>query len=95
MADRLRIRLHAGEQHLLQRLARVHGRAAPTSIRSTAAGLAYSLSKLSAAAIPFVLLPVLTSYGAAPALAVVSVAMALLATLVFTSPPAPRAPRWT
>ncbi|MEU1089949.1 MFS transporter [Streptomyces sp. NPDC005576] len=59
----------------------------PTSIRSTASGLAYSLSKLSASALPFALLPVLTSYGAGAALAVVSGAMALLALTVVTLAP--------
>ncbi|MDI5974357.1 MFS transporter [Streptomyces sp. SL13] len=59
----------------------------PTSIRSTAAGLAYSLSKLSAGVLPFALLPVLTTYGAGPALALVGAAMALLALLVATLAP--------
>lgn len=36
----------------------------PTHVRTSAAGAAYSLSRLSAAALPFVLLPVLTHHGA-------------------------------
>lgn len=56
----------------------------PTSIRATASGTAYSLSKLSAAAIPFALLPVLDAAGpvwlfGTVALAMVSVAATVLA----------------
>ncbi|MER7165669.1 MFS transporter [Micromonospora sp. NPDC000207] len=36
----------------------------PTAFRTTAAGAAYALSRLSAALLPFLLLPVLTGYGA-------------------------------
>lgn len=54
----------------------------PTAIRAGAAGAAYSLSKLSAAALPFILLPVLQTHGAGSLFAVISTAMALLAGLV-------------
>ncbi|MEV5177026.1 MFS transporter [Streptomyces flaveolus] len=54
----------------------------PTPIRASASGAAYSLSKLSAAALPFVLLPVLDAHGPASLFAVISAAMALLAALV-------------
>ncbi|GHF29906.1 MFS transporter [Streptomyces mashuensis] len=51
----------------------------PTAIRAAASGLAYSLSKLSAAALPFALLPVLEAYGAGPLFVVIAAAMSLLA----------------
>jgi len=54
----------------------------PTSIRAGASGAAYSLSKLSAAALPFVLLPVLDTHGPASLFTIISAAMALLAALV-------------
>ncbi|MBO0656153.1 MFS transporter [Streptomyces triculaminicus] len=54
----------------------------PTAIRAAASGLAYSLSKLSAAALPFALLPVLDSYGAGPLFGVIAAAMSLLAVTV-------------
>ncbi|MET7855115.1 MFS transporter [Streptomyces avermitilis] len=56
----------------------------PTAIRATASGAAYSLSKLSAAALPFVLLPVLDSYGPGALFAVIAAAMAALAVTVLT-----------
>ncbi|WP_369392528.1 MFS transporter [Streptomyces sp. CG1] len=56
----------------------------PTTIRATAAGAAYSLSKLSAAALPFVLLPVLDAHGAGALFAVIAAAMAVLALTVLT-----------
>lgn len=56
----------------------------PTAIRATAAGAAYSLSKLSAAALPFVLLPVLDAHGAGALFAVIAAAMAVLALTVLT-----------
>ncbi|WP_031079844.1 MFS transporter [Streptomyces sp. NRRL WC-3549] len=56
----------------------------PTAIRATASGMAYSLSKLSAAALPFVLLPVLDSYGPGALFAVIAAAMAALAVTVLT-----------
>lgn len=56
----------------------------PTAIRATASGLAYSLSKLSAAALPFVLLPVLDNHGPGALFGVIAVAMAVLAVTVLT-----------
>jgi putative MFS transporter len=47
----------------------------PTSIRATAAGLCYGLSRLSSAAMPFVLLPVLQRWGAGPMFVVVATAL--------------------
>ncbi|GAA3879054.1 MFS transporter [Streptomyces lacrimifluminis] len=54
----------------------------PTAIRATASGAAYSLSKLSAAALPFVLLPVLQAYGPGALFAVIAAAMAVLTVTV-------------
>ncbi|MFJ2828999.1 MFS transporter [Streptomyces sp. NPDC087263] len=54
----------------------------PTAIRATASGAAYSLSKLSAAALPFVLLPVLDSHGPGALFAVIAAAMAVLTVTV-------------
>ncbi|MGW2742952.1 MFS transporter [Streptomyces sp. NPDC001450] len=56
----------------------------PTAIRATASGAAYSLSKLSAAALPFVLLPVLEAHGPGALFAVIAAAMTLLAATVLT-----------
>lgn len=56
----------------------------PTAIRATASGAAYSLSKLSAAALPFVLLPVLEAHGPGALFAVIAAVMALLAATVLT-----------
>ncbi|MGQ0838309.1 MFS transporter [Actinokineospora sp.] len=50
----------------------------PTQIRTTAAGMAYSFSRLSAAAIPFVLLPVLTTYGAGMLFTVITVCIGVM-----------------
>ncbi|HET6499207.1 MAG TPA: MFS transporter [Amycolatopsis sp.] len=50
----------------------------PTSLRATAAGSAYSLSRLATAAMPFILLPVLQAQGATGMFIVVAVAMAIL-----------------
>ncbi|KAA9158283.1 MFS transporter [Amycolatopsis acidicola] len=50
----------------------------PTSLRATAAGSAYSLSRLATAAMPFILLPVLESQGAGAMFAIVAVAMVVL-----------------
>lgn len=57
----------------------------PTSIRATANGWLYSLSRLSTAAAPFYLIPLLTNHGPAAAFAVVGVAMitAVLALAAF------------
>lgn len=51
----------------------------PTQIRTTATGLAYSISRLSAAAVPFALLPILTAHGAGALFAVITVCIAMLA----------------
>ncbi|SEP51418.1 MFS transporter [Amycolatopsis saalfeldensis] len=50
----------------------------PTSLRATAAGSAYALSRLATAAMPFILLPVLQGAGATTMYAVVAGAMVLL-----------------
>ena len=47
----------------------------PTAVRATAAGTAYGLSRLSSAAMPFVLLPLLSQAGAVAAFGAVGVAM--------------------
>jgi putative MFS transporter len=47
----------------------------PTAIRTTAAGTCYGLSRLSSAAMPFVLLPVLERWGAGPMFVVVALAL--------------------
>jgi MFS transporter, putative metabolite:H+ symporter len=47
----------------------------PTSVRATAAGICYGLSRLSSAAMPFVLLPVLERWGAGPMFVVVAGAL--------------------
>ncbi|MDN0197955.1 MFS transporter [Streptomyces sp. S.PNR 29] len=54
----------------------------PTAIRAAATGVAYSLSKLSAAALPFALLPVLDTHGPGVMFAVIAAAMALLVATV-------------
>ncbi|SIR76911.1 MFS transporter [Williamsia sterculiae] len=50
----------------------------PTGLRGTAAGAAYSLSKLATGLLPFLLLPVLDDHGSGPVFGVVAVAMSLL-----------------
>ncbi|MDQ0380162.1 MFS transporter [Amycolatopsis thermophila] len=50
----------------------------PTSLRATAAGSAYSLSRLMTAAMPYLLLPLLEAQGATAVFAVVALAMVLL-----------------
>jgi putative MFS transporter len=47
----------------------------PTSVRATAAGACYGLSRLSSAAMPFVLLPVLERWGSGPMFVVVATAL--------------------
>ncbi|MBM7170561.1 MFS transporter [Streptomyces sp. G44] len=56
----------------------------PTAIRAAASGAAYSLSKLSAAALPFALLPVLQSYGPGALFGVIAAVMSALAVTVLT-----------
>ena len=48
----------------------------------TAAGAAYSLSKLVTAFLPFILLPVLEDHGSTPVFVIVAVAMGLLVVTV-------------
>jgi MFS transporter, putative metabolite:H+ symporter len=50
----------------------------PTAIRGRAAGSAYGLSRLSSAAMPFILLPVLNQFGSAPMFAIVAASMAIV-----------------
>ena len=50
----------------------------PTAVRATAAGTAYGLSRLSSAAMPFILLPLLSQYGAVAAFGAVGVAMLIV-----------------
>ncbi|BCJ87951.1 MFS transporter [Effusibacillus dendaii] len=50
----------------------------PTSIRATAAGTAYSLSRLTSGLMPLVMLPVLKNYGATSMFGVVAAAMVLI-----------------
>jgi putative MFS transporter len=50
----------------------------PTGVRATAAGSAYGLSRLSSAAMPFALLPVLRTQGAGPMFVLISAAMAIV-----------------
>jgi putative MFS transporter len=49
----------------------------PTFARATAAGTAYGMSRLSTAAMPFVLVPVLDRYGPTAMFGVVAVALAI------------------
>jgi MFS transporter, putative metabolite:H+ symporter len=49
----------------------------PTDVRATAVGWTYSLSRLSSAILPFVLIPVLDDYGAAAMFTVVLVALTI------------------
>jgi len=51
----------------------------PTAVRATAAGAAYSLSKIVTGAMPFALLPLLDHHGPNAVFGLVAVAMALLA----------------
>lgn len=50
----------------------------PTAVRATAAGAAYSLSKIVTGVLPFVLLPFLMDHGSVPVFVLVAGAMALL-----------------
>ncbi len=56
----------------------------PTQIRTTAAGMAYSFSRLSAAAIPFALLPVLTSHGAGALFGVITVCIGVMVVVLLS-----------
>lgn len=50
----------------------------PTAVRATAAGAAYSLSKIVTGGLPFLLLPFLMDHGAVPVFLLVAAAMGLL-----------------
>ncbi|MGW0352839.1 MFS transporter [Nocardia nova] len=54
----------------------------PTSVRGTASGTAYSLSKLSTAVQPFVLLPLLDNHGPGAVFTVITVALVLMFGLI-------------
>ena len=60
----------------------------PSDVRATAVGWTYSVSRLSSAALPFILIPVLDRYGAAAMFAVVLVALA--AAVAVLAPIGPR-----
>lgn len=60
----------------------------PSDVRATAVGWTYSVSRLSSAALPFILVPVLDHYGATAMFAVVLVALA--ATIAVIAPIGPR-----
>lgn len=51
----------------------------PSRVRSTAIGSTYSLSRVMSGLLPFILLPVLTHYGAGAMFGVISVALAIVA----------------
>jgi putative MFS transporter len=50
----------------------------PTAVRATAVGWTYSISRLSSGASPFVLIPILDSYGAGAMFTVVAAALAVV-----------------
>jgi putative MFS transporter len=60
----------------------------PSDVRATAVGWTYSVSRLSSAALPFILVPVLDKYGATAMFAAVLVALA--ATIAVIAPIGPR-----
>ena len=60
----------------------------PNDVRATAVGWTYSVSRLSSAALPFILIPVLNHYGAPTMFAVVIIALA--ATIAVLVPFGPR-----
>ncbi len=51
----------------------------PTGLRGTAVGACYSTNRLSTAALPFVLLPLLTAYGSGAVFGFIAAAMAIVA----------------
>jgi MFS transporter, putative metabolite:H+ symporter len=59
----------------------------PTTVRATAVGWTYSLSRLSSAASPFVLIPILNDYGAGAMFAVVATALSIVIVAVLTLGP--------
>jgi MFS family permease len=58
----------------------------PTVVRATASGACYGLSRLSSAAMPFVLLPVLDRWGAGPMFIVIALALWIVAPVQATPP---------
>jgi MFS transporter, putative metabolite:H+ symporter len=60
----------------------------PSDVRATAVGWTYSVSRLSSAALPFILIPVLDNYGATAMFAAVLIALA--ATIAVIAPIGPR-----
>lgn len=54
----------------------------PSDVRGTAVGMTYSLSRLSAAALPFILIPVLDAHGAAAMFSVVIAAIVVTVAVV-------------
>jgi MFS family permease len=60
----------------------------PSDVRATAVGWTYSVSRLSSAALPFILIPVLNHFGATAMFAVVVAALA--ATVIVLAPIGPR-----
>ncbi len=60
----------------------------PTSVRATASSAAYGISRLSTAAMPFVLLPVLKDHGPTAMFAVVSAAMLVMILIIAFFAPA-------
>lgn len=59
----------------------------PTTVRATAVGWTYSLSRLSSGATPFVLIPVLDTYGAGAMFTVVALALAIVIVIVLALGP--------
>jgi putative MFS transporter len=59
----------------------------PTTVRATAVGWTYSLSRLSSGAAPFVLIPILDGYGAGAMFTVVATALAVVIAAVLTLGP--------
>ncbi|RJO69488.1 MFS transporter [Nocardia panacis] len=55
----------------------------PTSVRGTASGVTYSLSKVSTAVLPFVLLPILDGHGSGPVFAIITAALTLMTALIW------------
>ena len=60
----------------------------PSDVRATAVGWTYSVSRLSSAALPFILIPVLDNYGAAAMFTIVVAALAI--TIAVVAPFGPR-----
>ncbi|OBA60309.1 MFS transporter [Mycobacterium sp. 1100029.7] len=59
----------------------------PTTVRATAVGWTYSLSRLSSGAAPFILIPILDHYGAGAMFTVVAVALAIVIVAVLALGP--------